>query len=175
MTHDQSEALALSHEIAVMNEGRIVQIGSPRDIYERPRNKFVADFVGTTNFVRGHGGGGRGLARQLSRRFRDRQAAALPPPSRYRGGDAGAGLGASRRRGNASLVRPDGDNVLEGKVDVKVFLGEYMDYQIRIGALQVLARVHPSINLAVGDTVYVRMNPEKCISIQDSARYKQAA
>ena len=53
VTHDQSEALALSHEIAVMNEGRIVQIGSPRDIYERPRNKFVADFVGNTNFIDG--------------------------------------------------------------------------------------------------------------------------
>ena len=53
VTHDQSEALALSHEIAVMSEGRIVQIGSPRDIYERPRNKFVADFVGSTNFIGG--------------------------------------------------------------------------------------------------------------------------
>ena len=53
VTHDQSEALALSHEIAVMNEGRIVQIGTPREIYERPRNQFVADFVGTTNFIGG--------------------------------------------------------------------------------------------------------------------------
>ncbi len=53
VTHDQCEALALSHEIAVMNQGRIVQIGTPRDIYERPCNKFVADFVGTTNFIEG--------------------------------------------------------------------------------------------------------------------------
>ena len=53
VTHDQSEALALSHEIAVMNEGRIQQIGRPRDIYERPVNQFVADFVGTTNFIEG--------------------------------------------------------------------------------------------------------------------------
>src|SRR5436853_217312 len=51
VTHDQSEALAMSNEIAVMNEGRIVQIGSPRDIYERPNSRFVADFVGTTNFI----------------------------------------------------------------------------------------------------------------------------
>ena len=53
VTHDQSEALALSHEIAVMNEGRIVQIGTPRQIYEQPKNQFVADFVGTTNFIGG--------------------------------------------------------------------------------------------------------------------------
>src|SRR5512132_1166290 len=53
VTHDQSEALALSHEIAVMSEGRILQIGSPRDVYERPANPFVADFVGSTNFLDG--------------------------------------------------------------------------------------------------------------------------
>src|SRR5690348_15226402 len=53
VTHDQSEALALSHEIAVMNEGRIQQIASPREIYERPASAFVADFVGSTNFLDG--------------------------------------------------------------------------------------------------------------------------
>ena len=53
VTHDQSEALALSHEIAVMNEGRVVQIGTPREIYEQPQDKFVADFVGSTNFIAG--------------------------------------------------------------------------------------------------------------------------
>src|SRR5258707_8162504 len=53
VTHDQSEALALSHSIAVMNEGHIQQIGTPREIYERPRSQFVADFVGTTNFLDG--------------------------------------------------------------------------------------------------------------------------
>src|SRR5512145_2141694 len=53
VTHDQSEALALSHSIAVMNAGRIEQLGSPREVYERPRNQFVADFIGTTNFVNG--------------------------------------------------------------------------------------------------------------------------
>ena len=54
VTHDQSEALALSHEIAVMNEGRVVQVGTPRQIYEQPTNQFVADFVGTHQFHRRH-------------------------------------------------------------------------------------------------------------------------
>ena len=53
VTHDQSEALALSHEIAVMNEGRVVQVGTPRQIYEQPSEQFVADFVGSTNFIGG--------------------------------------------------------------------------------------------------------------------------
>src|SRR5689334_11189428 len=53
VTHDQAEALALSHEVAVMNEGRIVQMGSPRAIYEQPANRFVAEFIGTSNFLDG--------------------------------------------------------------------------------------------------------------------------
>lgn len=53
VTHDQEEALTLSDRIAVMDGGRIVQEGSPEDIYDRPANRFVADFIGQTNLLRG--------------------------------------------------------------------------------------------------------------------------
>src|SRR4051812_23453165 len=52
VTHDQEEALALSDRVAVMNRGRIEQIGTPREIYDRPATEFVAGFIGETNFVR---------------------------------------------------------------------------------------------------------------------------
>jgi putative spermidine/putrescine transport system ATP-binding protein len=51
VTHDQEEALTLSDRIAVMNEGRLQQVGTPQDIYENPRNRFVADFIGVCNFL----------------------------------------------------------------------------------------------------------------------------
>ena len=51
VTHDQGEALALSHRIAVMNEGRVSQIGTPDEVYEFPANRFVADFIGTCNLL----------------------------------------------------------------------------------------------------------------------------
>jgi spermidine/putrescine transport system ATP-binding protein len=51
VTHDQEEALTMSDRIAVMSEGRILQLGSPEEIYDRPRNRFVADFIGQTNFL----------------------------------------------------------------------------------------------------------------------------
>ncbi len=57
VTHDQQEALALSDRIAVMREGRIEQIGTPRDIYEEPVSAYVADFVGGTNLLRDPNGG----------------------------------------------------------------------------------------------------------------------
>jgi len=61
VTHDQGEALSMANRVAIFNEGRIVQVGSPADIYERPQSRFVADFVGSSNvlspsFASGHGG-----------------------------------------------------------------------------------------------------------------------
>jgi spermidine/putrescine transport system ATP-binding protein len=51
VTHDQTEALALSDRIAVMRAGKVVQVGAPRDIYERPASRFVAEFVGESNVL----------------------------------------------------------------------------------------------------------------------------
>ncbi len=53
VTHDQEEALSISDRVALMNDGRIGQTGSPRDIYLRPANSFVADFVGVNNLLEG--------------------------------------------------------------------------------------------------------------------------
>jgi ABC-type Fe3+/spermidine/putrescine transport system ATPase subunit len=55
VTHDQEEALAMSDRVAVMNHGRIEQLGPPREIYDNPASRFVADFIGETNFIRQHG------------------------------------------------------------------------------------------------------------------------
>src|SRR5689334_22905528 len=53
VTHDQEEALSLSDRVAVMKDGRVLQVGRPRELYERPRTRFVADFVGTNNLLAG--------------------------------------------------------------------------------------------------------------------------
>jgi spermidine/putrescine transport system ATP-binding protein len=53
VTHDQEEALTMSDRIAVMHDGRVLQVGSPTEIYERPNSRFVADFIGETNFIEG--------------------------------------------------------------------------------------------------------------------------
>ena len=62
VTHDQGEALSMANRVAIFNEGKIVQAGAPADVYERPRSRFVADFVGSANvltpdFTARHGGG----------------------------------------------------------------------------------------------------------------------
>ena len=55
VTHDQEEALTMSDRIAVMNAGKVEQLGTPEELYERPTTRFVADFIGTTNLLRGVG------------------------------------------------------------------------------------------------------------------------
>jgi ABC-type Fe3+/spermidine/putrescine transport system ATPase subunit len=60
VTHDQEEAMSMATRIAVMNEGRVEQMGSPTEIYHRPTSKFVADFIGDSNFLTGPGGEANG-------------------------------------------------------------------------------------------------------------------
>ena len=170
VTHDQAEALALSHEIAVMREGCIVQIGSPRDIYERPGSKFVADFVGLTNFVdatvRGRAEG--------DNLYTVNSAIGHLCVYSIEALHSGDAVLVSVRPEDVELTeaRPtaNGDhNIIEGTVDSKVFLGEYIDFQMRVGERQIMARVHPSLTTPVGQKLYLRMNSEKCISIKADA------
>ncbi|MDH5531025.1 MAG: ABC transporter ATP-binding protein, partial [Paracoccaceae bacterium] len=61
VTHDQEEALTMSDRVAVMKDGKILQVGSPREIYNSPVNRFVADFIGETNFLTGKVVDGNGV------------------------------------------------------------------------------------------------------------------
>jgi len=163
VTHDQSEALALSHEIAVMNEGRIQQIGSARDIYERPQSAFVADFVGSTNFLDGSVLGPDGEARYRVRtEIGDLTVRAMDA---LRAEDKVL-LSVRPEDVDLTEAKPDGINVREAKVDAKVFLGECVDFQVKLGERTLLSRRHPSLRTRVGDPIFVRLDPDKCIALK---------
>ena len=164
VTHDQTEALALSHEIAVMNEGRVVQVGTPRQIYEQPTDQFVADFVGTTNFI-----GGTVTALGDGRCVVSSAVGELK---------AHASEGVSKNATVIVSVRPedvelseqpptaaDGDNVCKGTVDAKDFLGDYLDFHVKVGDVVLLAKAHPSLRTPTGDPIYLRMKADKCVAI----------
>jgi iron(III) transport system ATP-binding protein len=167
VTHDQSEALALSHSIAVMDRGQIRQTGAPREIYERPANQFVADFIGTTNFLRATvnaAAGASGLHRVAS------EVGDLV----VRAGDAlepGAKVVISVRPEDIYLseARPQGDNVLLGTVDTKVFLGESVDFRVRVGERVLQSRAHPSLGTRVGQPIHLSLDPEKCVALKETA------
>jgi iron(III) transport system ATP-binding protein len=168
VTHDQSEALALSHQIAVMNEGQIIQVGSPREIYEKPKTKFVADFIGTTNFLDGIVVGRDGEPARL----RVRSPVGVMLVRSDTALQQGSPVTVSVRPEDVALFQrpplaaPDG-NFYSGIVEAKVFLGEHIDFKIRLGNCSLLARAHPSLRIPIGDTIHVQLQAEKCIAISD--------
>jgi iron(III) transport system ATP-binding protein len=169
VTHDQSEALALSHQIAVMSEGRIQQIGRPRDVYERPANQFVADFVGNTNFLEGvivslvapkpQGEGGRRTVRTEIGDVTVSSDLPVKPDERVT-------ISVRPEDVELSETRPQGENVWEGRVEQKVFLGEAIDFRVAVGTRDLLSRQHPTLRTPVGGAIFVRLDPEKCVLLK---------
>ncbi|WP_343079243.1 ABC transporter ATP-binding protein [Ostreiculturibacter nitratireducens] len=130
VTHDQEEALSMSDRICIMRGGRIMQTGSPRELYDRPRNRYVADFVGKSNFFDG----------------RVTKASATSATMEAAGGlvisgtvtaelAPGQAASASLRPEQIALTRKpvEGDQTLGLQVQIvnRIFLGEHTEYLVR--------------------------------------------
>jgi iron(III) transport system ATP-binding protein len=156
----------MSHAIAVMHEGRIVQIGSPRAIYERPRSRFVAEFIGSSNFVDATVLGAESDFVRVRTPLGDLLASSEAPLQ------PGAKVTLSIRPEDAELSETpfaEGANLLAGVVDSKVFQGDFVDFQIRAGGTMLLSRAHPSLRTAVGGTIHIRIAPAKCVALGANA------
>ncbi|MBX6366747.1 MAG: ABC transporter ATP-binding protein [Rhodospirillales bacterium] len=157
VTHDQEEALVLSDRIAVMNRGRIEQLGTPQEIYARPSTRFVAQFIGESNLFRA--------------RVRDNVTAVLDdgrpmPLPRGTGFAPGSEI--------AIVIRPerprrieageDADFVMEGVVSEIVYVGESLKYRLRDDdGLELLVRWpfrETGSRLGVGDRVAIGWSAE---------------
>ena len=161
VTHDQAEALALSHQIAVMNEGRIQQIGTPREIYERPASTFVADFVGNTNFV-------EGVVVACGATVRTEIGDVVVNSDQPLSVNDRVAISVRPEDVDLSETRAAGQNVWEGRVEQKVFLGEAVDFQVTVGARTLLSRQHPTLRTKVGEAIFVQLDPEKCVVLKVS-------
>ena len=139
VTHDQEEALSMSDRVCLMRDGAIVQTGSPRDLYDRPLNRYVADFVGKSNFFAG----------RIERAAGGETAVRLDGGGLVRGGRAteadataaGARVVLVVRPEQMMLAReadalpPDTAIAAEGTVLNRIFLGEHTEYLVRSAAL----------------------------------------
>ncbi len=148
-----------------MSEGRIQQTGSPREIYERPANSFVADFVGSTNFIDGAVLGPDGAEGCYRVRTEIGDLTVLATET-FNANDK---VLVSVRPEDVELSpsKPQrSDNVWEGVVDQKVFLGEVVDLQVKLGERTLLSRQHPSLRSRVGEAIFVQLDPEKCVALR---------
>jgi len=161
VTHDQSEALALSDEIAVFDSGRIIQRGTPQEIYRQPKSPFVADFVGSANFLPGIVRATEGGLTQVETAHGIMRCHFAEP--------IGAGMKAfvTARPEEITLYAgppPDGLNVLKGKIVNRVFLGEVVDYILDLGDRELRARMR-SDDFQIGQTVTIAVPPQKCVGL----------
>jgi putative spermidine/putrescine transport system ATP-binding protein len=152
VTHDQEEALALSDRICLMNDGRIEQLGTPGDIYERPANTFVADFIGASNLIFGTITADGGM---------DSAEGVLPLPADY---DARAGQHV------ALVVRPEklllcdsGDGNLSGRVEESIYAGAETRLLVRLagGTLMTVRRDAGLPPVAIGEPVFMCWDPNQ--------------
>ncbi len=158
VTHDQGEALALSDRIVVMSNGRVEQIGTPREIYERPATPFVAEFIGNSNLIKAN----------------IESADSTSCEVRTDGGLILKGHGRSVRPGSSSLamVRPEhirigapgpGENGFTARIEEMTYLGQ--DLQVRVQAsdglgLTVITGGDAARHLSIGDTVPLSISAE---------------
>jgi spermidine/putrescine ABC transporter ATP-binding subunit len=154
VTHDQEEALILSDRIAVMDQGRIVQLGTPQEIYRRPANRFVAGFIGESNLFKARVVAPGYAALEGDTRLR------LPAGTPPEGAEIGLMLRPERPRpltdGSAA------DNAFPGSVLEIVYLGETVKYRIRLDpGFEIIVRWpfrEAGDALQVGDRVTVGWN-----------------
>jgi spermidine/putrescine transport system ATP-binding protein len=156
VTHDQTEALAMSHRIAIMNRGRIEQLGPPEEIYSRPRTRFVATFVGDINIFDGTSDGNGGLVS-------DGVKLTVPGP------------------GVATLVRPErvlvapalerrpGWNVFDAVVEGTVFHGANVRYRLKLANGRTVVSERPndgSSPIGAGESVQLGWDASSAAMLQ---------
>jgi len=131
VTHDQTEAMALAHRVAVMRAGRIAQIGPPRDVYERPMSRYVANFIGTTNEMTGRITGLAPTGLVTVRTDLGDVVAVPADPSLT----AGAAVAVVFRPERCALTtaEPESPNRWQGVVEATLFLGSHTEHVVRVG------------------------------------------
>jgi iron(III) transport system ATP-binding protein len=158
VTHDQIEALALSTTIAVMKEGSVLQTGRPREVYESPNCRFVAEFIGTSNFLRGKVVGREGECVDI-----DTEAGRvrLESPVQVPVGDEV--LAAVRPESLEISTTGWGNRVNEwpGTVTNRAFLGDAIDHIVRVGQCGLRVRGNPAVSIKPGTEIFVATEPSK--------------
>ncbi len=147
VTHDQTEAMAMSDRIILINQGAVQQVGSPAEIYNQPANPFVADFLGKVDFVRGTAGDGR-------------IALAGTDQSIPYAGDKRGRVTVAVRPERITLSLTGGD--LRGTLETQYYLGDVNDCRVRVGeaAFRVIAPPETYMGMKPGDTVYLTFREE---------------
>ncbi len=146
VTHDQEEALTMSDTIVVLNDGLIQQVGTPVDIYNEPRNRFVANFIGESNIIRGE------MLEDYKVKFEDAEFDCVD-----RGYHNGEVIDVVIRPEDLRLISPDAAKI-KGVVDTVIFKGVHYEIIVYVNEREYI--IHSTQSATVGATVGLDVAPE---------------
>ena len=169
VTHDQGEALALSDRIAVMNEGKILQVGTPSEIYDSPQNRFVADFIGTSNFLEG-----TLISENEITLTTEPPLKIICPPNSEVPPNTPVTIAIRPERFDLRITPiSDVPNFLRGVIQDESYLGTTLQYTVQTGyptpliAHQQNTGTRETHRFQRGDTVYLQWTPENAIVLKN--------
>ncbi|MGD8372848.1 MAG: ABC transporter ATP-binding protein [Syntrophobacterales bacterium] len=165
VTHDQAEAMVISDRIAVMDSGNVVQIGTAQEIYDKPANRFVADFIGTMNFMSGE------VVQVLQDKdlayvrteFSEKLLCKTPSST---GTTPGKKVYASIRPEDVEVFTepPEAkENLFKGTIIHKAYLGNFLYFFVSIDGNMIRVQVSHILPQEEGEELYLFLNPEKCM------------
>jgi putative spermidine/putrescine transport system ATP-binding protein/putrescine transport system ATP-binding protein len=172
VTHDQEEAMSLADQVLVMDRGRIMQRGAPAEIYARPANRFVAEFIGRSNWFSGRlSRDGEGGHRRLV--TEDGTALLVAAPAAFPGGPVEVCVRPERMAVAAAAPCGGGEpgpghTALPGTLVDAALLGAWVHYVVEAAGGRRLLAVEKNVGtppLPVGERVTVRFSPEDCIIV----------
>ncbi len=171
VTHDQEEALSLSDRIAVMRGGKIEQVGTPTEIYERPRTPFVADFIGDTNLFKGRLESSDTASLQIITATGLKIVVQSNPPKEglYHPQEIMVSVRPEKIR--LSLSPPDSKiNCFEGRLKNVMYLGTHVHYMVELLSGDRITVMLPNITSKLPDVntpVYARWSPTDCLALEE--------
>ncbi len=163
VTHDQAEAMVTSDRIAVMNQGRVEQVDEPRTLYARPRTRFVAGFIGRTNFLDGEVLGEEVVFDRFTiKREQFTGAAAL------RGHVCFSLRPQSIHLHRGLRAAPAGSSIIPGHIVQRAYLGEHWDYAVRPreSGIQLRVTARPHEVFEVNEDVWLEVDPKQMAHIE---------
>jgi iron(III) transport system ATP-binding protein len=165
VTHDQAEAMVISDRIAVMDSGNVVQIGTAQDIYQKPANRFVADFIGAMNFMSGEvvQAPQNTNAVYVRTEFAENLVCSAPGIT---GATPGEQVFASIRPEDVEVFTepPQGrENLFKGIIAHKAYLGNFLYFFVNVDGTMIRVQVPHHLPQEEGQELYLFLNPQKCV------------
>jgi len=170
VTHDQAEALVISDKIVILDQGKIVQSGTPKEIYSNPKNKFVAGFIAVTSFIEGKIDSFTEEKKKVIVKTDD----GLVIHSFNHSFDIGQKVSVAMRMNVIKFIQDEYKsdkstvNIFKGKIIQSSYLGNTIDYKIRMGKWEIRTNAEAKYDFKLGEEVTFHLPPEDIIVTRES-------